>query len=142
MSILAYTYKTTKCRFCGIEFRYPKEFGPVRYCSGKCRVLHVPPINPIEYKGAAGHMYYGRGRRKKMAKGDRIDAFMVYEFYNWTCHLCNNKIDPTVVHPDPMCATLDHLHPLSRGGAHVWDNVLPAHNGCGAAKGDRLDVAS
>lgn len=34
--------------------------------------------------------------------------------------------------------TIDHVVPRSRGGAHVWENVVAACRPCNLAKGDRL----
>ena len=34
--------------------------------------------------------------------------------------------------------SIDHVVPRSRGGAHVWDNVVAACRRCNATKGDRL----
>lgn len=34
--------------------------------------------------------------------------------------------------------SIDHVVPRSRGGSHVWENVVAACRGCNAAKGDRL----
>lgn len=35
-------------------------------------------------------------------------------------------------------ATIDHVIPRSRGGLHVWDNVVLACQPCNSRKGDRL----
>ncbi|MFP4511899.1 MAG: HNH endonuclease [Acidimicrobiales bacterium] len=34
--------------------------------------------------------------------------------------------------------SIDHVVPRSRGGSHVWENVVAACRPCNAAKGDRL----
>lgn len=34
--------------------------------------------------------------------------------------------------------SIDHVVPRSRGGSHVWENVVAACRRCNAAKGDRL----
>lgn len=34
--------------------------------------------------------------------------------------------------------SIDHVVPRSRGGAHVWENVVAACRPCNAGKGDRL----
>ena len=33
---------------------------------------------------------------------------------------------------------IDHVHPRSRGGPHVWENVVACCRACNLAKGDRL----
>jgi 5-methylcytosine-specific restriction endonuclease McrA len=78
---------------------------------------------------------YSRKRRQKMAEGDRIDRIDVFEYYEWVCHICENKIDPMHKSPHPESATLDHIIPLALGGTHTWNNVAPAHAACNHSKG-------
>ena len=44
-----------------------------------------------------------------------------------TCQYCGSKAD-----------SIDHVVPRSRGGLHVWDNVVAACRRCNAAKADRM----
>jgi 5-methylcytosine-specific restriction endonuclease McrA len=78
---------------------------------------------------------YSKRRKQAMAQGDDIDRMDLFEYYGWTCHLCDGEIDRELRHPHPMSATIDHVVPLERGGRHVWDNVKPAHKQCNEAKG-------
>lgn len=41
-------------------------------------------------------------------------------------------------HCDRTASTVDHVVPRSRGGDHVWDNVVAACPTCNARKSDRL----
>ncbi len=54
------------------------------------------------------------------------------------CHYCQV---PTIVDPDAMSTyrerTLDHVVPLSRGGADTLENVVLACRSCNARKGVR-----
>lgn len=126
----------TDCLFCGIGFSYPIMFGVVKYCSSRCRVSHVPPTEPWEYKGCQGSDYYGKGRRKKMKRGDLVDYLVIYEYYDWVCSLCDEQIDKTLTFPNPGCATMDHRVPLGQGGKHEWMNLYPAHLSCNGTKDD------
>ena len=47
-----------------------------------------------------------------------------------TCHLCARFLS---VHE----MTLDHVVPLSRGGAHTPENLRPAHRSCNSRKGTK-----
>jgi len=40
--------------------------------------------------------------------------------------------------PEPMSATVDHIVPVSLGGAHTEDNMQAAHFFCNTAKGARI----
>lgn len=53
----------------------------------------------------------------------------VLEFYNYTCAYCGKSI--------PDCYTLDHVIPISKGGPHAIDNVVPACLSCNSGKGNR-----
>lgn len=60
----------------------------------------------------------------------------VYERDGWVCKLCGDPVDPGVKFPLPWSASLDHVVPMSKGGAHHPDNAQLAHLGCNKAKGD------
>lgn len=52
------------------------------------------------------------------------------------CHLCDKTV-PDKAWPHPQSPSLDHVVPLSKGGAHDPDNVKLAHLECNTAKGNR-----
>lgn len=67
-----------------------------------------------------------------------IKSSEVYERDRWICGICWAPVDPSVRHPDPASPSLDHVIPLSRGGAHALSNVQLAHLHCNIAKGASL----
>jgi 5-methylcytosine-specific restriction endonuclease McrA len=46
-------------------------------------------------------------------------------FYNHCCAYCDEN---------PEALQIDHIQPLSKGGKHRMDNVLPACRGCNRRK--------
>ncbi len=82
--------------------------------------------------------YYSPKRRAVYAKGDSIDALTLFTLYGWHCFICNEPIDRERRTPDWRAATIEHVVPISRGGTHTWDNVVPAHLRCNEMKGDSL----
>lgn len=50
------------------------------------------------------------------------------------CHLCGKRVGEKAW-PHPMSPSLDHVVPLSKGGAHDPDNVKLAHLRCNVEKG-------
>lgn len=56
----------------------------------------------------------------------------------WTCGLCGEPVDADLPYPHPMSKSLDHVLPLSRGGAHSEANVQLAHLSCNIRKGARV----
>lgn len=57
------------------------------------------------------------------------------------CPRCGQPIDLTLTWPHPMSRSIDHIVPLSRGGAHSPDNTQLMHLRCNTAKGARLEHA-
>lgn len=54
------------------------------------------------------------------------------------CWLCHLPIDLTLAWPHRDSKSVDHVVPLSRGGAHEPNNCRLAHMGCNASKGNRI----
>jgi 5-methylcytosine-specific restriction endonuclease McrA len=76
-----------------------------------------------------------KGRRLAMLRGvsstERIDRGQVFERDHGICHICKLAVDPKHWH-------MDHIVPLSKGGAHVMANVSVAHPRCNRSKGAKL----
>ena len=62
----------------------------------------------------------------------------IYERDHWTCQLCMEPLDRTAASPDWWSASIDHIVPISRGGADTPDNVQASHRICNIRKGARL----
>jgi 5-methylcytosine-specific restriction endonuclease McrA len=80
-------------------------------------------------------------RRKALQRGvqvESVDPIKVFERDKWRCHLCGVKTPKakrgTYADDAPE---LDHLLPLSQGGAHRYANVACACRRCNATKGSR-----
>ncbi|WP_422114761.1 HNH endonuclease [Brachybacterium sp. UNK5269] len=60
----------------------------------------------------------------------------VHERDHWTCAYCGRSVSKT-----PPCeallATVDHIHPISRGGPSSWTNLVSACKACNNRKADR-----
>lgn len=57
------------------------------------------------------------------------------------CGICGKPVDKRLKYPDPMCAVIDHIIPVSKGG-HPSDinNLQLAHHSCNRQKSDKLFV--
>ena len=51
--------------------------------------------------------------------------------FNGLCGICGEKLEDDQIH-------LDHIIPLSRGGAHTQENIQPTHALCNCLKGAKL----
>ena len=82
--------------------------------------------------------YHRRRALKAGTAAESINHREVYERDGWMCGLCAEPVDGSLAWPDPRSASLDHVTPLSLGGAHVLANVQLAHLGCNVEKGARV----
>lgn len=62
-----------------------------------------------------------------------VSRLAALELADGVCGICGGDVDPGRFH-------LDHIVPLSKGGAHTYENTQPAHPACNLRKRDRLDV--
>ena len=84
-------------------------------------------------------------RRRAFRLNNGYDIYtekQVLEIYGTDCHLCNLPIDFNA--PRSIGKTgwgralhIDHLVPISKGGADTLENVRPSHGLCNLSKGDR-----
>src|SRR5690625_3088238 len=118
------------CLHCGEQF-----MGNMRqklHCSEECSDATLAERN---WK----HMVSRRARYKS-AFVEKFDRLEIFERDNWICGICNEPVDPALKHPHRMSATLDHIMPLSRGGAHSRDNAQCAHWICNMQKGAKVPM--
>jgi len=78
-------------------------------------------------------------RARKFGVGyEDFERSEVFARDNWMCGLCSEPVDPDITWPDPLSPSLDHVLPLSLGGAHSRANTQCSHLGCNVAKGNRV----
>lgn len=83
---------------------------------------------------------YDARRRALVAQARTGEVFAPLDIHvrdGWTCQLCHEPIDRAIAWPHPKSPSIDHIIPLSRGGAHALSNVQSAHLGCNSSKRDR-----
>lgn len=80
-----------------------------------------------------------RRRAAKYGKGvERISDQAVFVRDGWLCGICGLLIDRELPRTSQIGATIDHIIPLSRGGAHKLSNLQAAHRTCNQRKGARV----
>lgn len=104
-----------KCTSCYKEVVRPKVYGTSKYCSVGCSLKGVP--------------------------SKTIDRQEIYSLFEYTCLVCNTKIDMEAPARSNMSPTLDHVVPRALGGQGDWFNLAPAHAICNHKKSDKLDHA-
>ena len=77
-------------------------------------------------------------RRRRISKlkipFETINEKIVYFRDGWICQICHKKVNKRLKHPHSMCASLDHIVPLSKGGTHIYANVQLTHLKCNQIK--------
>lgn len=125
------------CRWCeaGFVARVPA----ATYCSVTCRRRAGKAIeHPSPWSDRRRANYHARRAAKKSTAVQVIRPVDVFERDGWVCGICDVVVDPDLVYPDPLSASLDHVVPLSRGGVHQHENVQCAHLVCNTRKGARV----
>jgi 5-methylcytosine-specific restriction endonuclease McrA len=115
------------CKACGVETPWVGGSHPTRCepCRGSVRRRQV------QLKDLRRRARYAGVNLKKL-------SFTLFERDGWICYLCELPIDPGLRYPAPGSASLDHVIPISRNGAHSPENVRTAHLICNLRKGTQL----
>jgi 5-methylcytosine-specific restriction endonuclease McrA len=99
--------------------------------------LENPPVREPWGDARRDRCHRRRARLLGASTGRPVQPSRIAERDGFTCGICSNAVDMGTSWPDPMSPSLDHIVPLSKGGAHDPDNVQLAHLTCNVAKGSR-----
>jgi len=154
---------TRTCLFCNATFE-PKKDNAI-YCSRshkeRAKSLRKTGYRRIYPKhcAACNIAYIGRNdrgiycsdkckRQRKQAKREQREKLLstrtksfrqnIYFRDKGLCGVCGEAILLTDKYPHPQSMTLDHIVPLSAGGAHAKYNIQLAHWICNINKSDKL----
>jgi DNA-directed RNA polymerase subunit RPC12/RpoP len=116
---------------------------PSRRCT-PCRKLHRTNIdlawvanNRERCRIARRRALKLRRARKKGAVCERFDSGEIFERDKWICGICKKQIDKKLRWPHMMSASIDHVVPLSEGGAHGRANCRASHWKCNSLRSNR-----
>lgn len=127
--------KVRACTICGVDL---VQGFPARFRCDEHRGLRVQrPWSERKHTPGNASKNHARRSATRGVGVERIDVQAVYERDGWRCHLCRRVVDRGLVYPHPQSASIDHLVPLSRGGAHEPANVALAHLSCNRRRGTR-----
>ena len=107
------------CQVCGTTFTATHN---PKYCSDKCRYRATRRI---------------RSERVRTGEREPYTFQQVVDRSGWACGLCGGPVDPSLSYPDPRSASVDHIIPLSLGGADRLGNTQLSHLGCNHSKGNK-----
>ena len=77
-------------------------------------------------------------RRQGITNPIRVSADALIERDGNLCHICLTGIDLSLARNSRFGATIDHVIPVSKGGADTLDNMKLAHWICNIKKGNKL----
>lgn len=121
--------KTCKCRACGVLFSPLYATKKRSFCSETCAKRQA-------HRDGGGN----NARRAKRLGLPRqhFNERKILERDGWTCYLCGQPTPPELRGTyEPNAPELDHIVPLSKGGAHIKENVACICRRCNGEKGNR-----
>lgn len=115
------------CKQCGTGFI--PEYGTKRrsFCSDICLLKYSRK--------------QGKRKRKAVLKQVKHVAYSdmyIFKRDKWICQICGKKVNPKYVGNHPLAPSIDHIIPISLGGADAPYNVQLAHRDCNRIKSNRL----
>lgn len=109
------------CVECGVPFI--TAFGRERFCTRRCNKRYYDRIKTSRRRAAA-------------RVGEDISHIVVFERDGWRCQICKRKTPRELIGLQvPRSPELDHIVPLSQGGAHTYANVQCLCHDCNMEKG-------
>ena len=154
------------CVICGKQFTAPRQGN--KYCGKTCRnrgchgrgeykkakqyicVVCGGTFESISAKAKTCSVQCRRSfaridrnrRYKKIKAAGRFDESVtlknVYDAYNGVCQICGQLLDFSCSCLADNYPSIDHIQPLSKGGAHEWDNVQLLCRRCNYQKGAKM----
>lgn len=117
-----------RCVWCGADMSQQMR-ADAKFCSSVCN--------------SKAHQSVRRYRRRlgdaavKPRKEPLLSFIQIAERDGWRCQICLKPVNPRRKFPDPLAGSLDHIVPVSIGGAHELANVQLSHFRCNWSKRDR-----
>lgn len=131
------------CKKCGTPLSCPR-MGKAREWCDRCRPAHIKTRrllwrqkNPEAWRAIIARMNAKRRAAATSIEAEAFDPFTVFERDRWVCQICLRRISKRLQWPDPMSVSLDHVVPVSEGGAHTRANTRAAHLRCNVARSNR-----
>jgi hypothetical protein len=143
--------RTSRCCFCSKECKYLTQLA--NYCHIVPTFVEkicpecdkpFPRTSSLEHKRYCSSDCRGRSqfrrRRAKLESAFVEDVGLGYLIKRdlGICQICKKKVNTRVRFPHPDSPSVDHVIPISKGGAHSKDNCQLAHYHCNCCKSATL----
>lgn len=124
--------RNRSCRECGHHLGYKS----LDHLCSTCKDLNRKAYRKRDRAGRDSADKNHRSRARKYGvEHESVNRRKVFDRDGWVCGICEDPIFESVKYPDPMCVSLDHVVPLSRGGGHLYSNTQASHLACNIRKG-------
>ncbi len=123
------------CCYCGVKWSGLLRFGPRSVClNEQCEREHKKALKRKE-RQAYGNTHRRRAKRFG-CDFEPVNPLYVFERDRWRCKLCGVSTPRSLRGSiDDRAPELDHIVPLSIGGAHTAANLQCACRSCNGKKG-------
>ena len=129
------------CRDCGCMINHTSPQFCRQYCdscSAK-RIKKQRSASRKQYRIKYGKIKSHKRRAERFGVDyELINRVKVFDMYGWCCANCGKKTprDLMRTYDNPDAPTLDHIVPISKGGAHLYSNVQLLCRQCNVNKGN------
>lgn len=126
--------REVSCTVCGTLFTttHPRRFT----CSSECSKKRLNTLSSRKHDR----------RITKDKRIDRIDLHDLFKRDDGVCHICGKQcnwndytVTDTTIIAGNWYPSVDHIVPVSLGGADAWDNVMLAHRICNSIRGNNVE---
>ena len=120
------------CKECGTEY-IPTTSGRM-YCSDRCASKRYSRIHTPRRRAR-----YTLSVLYKHPKIDSVDPYAIFRRDKWTCYICGRNTPKRKRGTyEPSAPELEHIVPLSKGGAHNEHNLACSCRECNQSKSDLI----
>lgn len=111
------------CAYCGLPFTPSKNDKTIRFCGSECR---------------RSAFWAARNAKRRKVATDIVNPYVVFARAGWRCESCGVKTPRGLRGTfGPNAPELDHIMPLSLGGAHSYSNTRCLCRRCNGKKSNR-----
>lgn len=125
---------------CQTEHRRYPNGRPMQLSCAKCDgVIDLSAVGPAGRKTRSDRMLCRKCRRNQAYP---LTVHEIAERDGTACSICMAPVDMTLVWPDRMAPTREHVIPVTKGGTNEATNLALAHFSCNVKKGNRVTVSA
>lgn len=129
------------CSICGASF--PQIMGRTKkYCGDDCS--RTARQKKLADRKRQGLTHRGKDRQRAKYHGvefQPVKPFKVFERDGWRCQFCGIYTPASERGKlQPNSPEMDHIIPISKGGAHTYENIQTACRSCNQIKGSKIII--